>query len=85
MTRRANLASHDVQCFRPNDIGSMQKQDVILKTGVSDELKLALLDEDKDNQQTISGWIDSVKMIIENNGMDTVFRIWDDTSTEIYM
>ena len=77
----------DVRCFRPTDFRSMQEQDKVLKQGIADNLKLTLIDENenKDNTQTVSGWIDEVKFLIETNGMDTVFRIFDWKSKEIYM
>ena len=55
------------------------------KQGVSDELELSLLDDSKDSQKTISGWIYSVKLIIKNNGLDAIFKIWNGISTEIFM
>ena len=50
----------DVRCFRPTDFCSMQEQDKVLKKGVSEDLKLTLINENenKNNTQTVSGWID---------------------------
>lgn len=75
----SNLANapRDVRCFRPTDFCSMQEQYKVFKKGVSDDLKLTLVDENenKDNTQTVSGWIDKIKFLIETNGMDSVFCI----------
>ena len=63
----------------------MQRQDTALKQGVNDELKLTLLDEKNEGKQTVSGWIDEIKSLLEMNGMDTVFRIWDTGYDEEYL
>ena len=80
-------APRDVRCFRPTDFRSMQEQDKALKKGVAEDLKLTLIDENdnKDNNQTVSGWIDEIKFLIETNGMDSVFRIEDGIKPENYM
>ena len=70
-----NTAPHNIQCFRPTDISSMQRQDTQLKEGVGDELKLDLLNKNRYGQ-TVYDWIDEVKNLIEINGMDTVFKIF---------
>ena len=80
-------APRDVRCYRPTDFRSMQEQDKVLKKGVADDLKLTLIDENdnKDNNQTVSGWIDEIKFLIETNGMDSVFRIDNGITPENYM
>ena len=82
-----NDSPKDVRCFRPTDFRSLQEQDKVLKQGIVDNLKLTLIDENenKDNTQTVSGWIDEVKFLIETNGMDTVFRIFDWKSKKLYV
>lgn len=84
---RLSSIPKDVRCFRPTDFRSRQEQDKVLKQGIAEELKLTLIDENesKGNTQTVSGWIDEIKFLIETNGMDTVFRIYDWNSREIYM
>ena len=83
--RRANIVPRDVRCFRPTDFRSMQEQDKLLKQGVPEEMKLTLVDENEKDSQTVSAWIDEVKFLIETNGMDTVFRIYNVYAREIYM
>ena len=66
----------------------MQEQDKVLKKGVAEDLKLTLINENenKDNTQTVSGWIDEIKFLIKTNGMDSVFRIENGgTDQENYM
>ena len=44
----------------------MKEQDKVLKKGVTEDLKLTLIDENsnKDNNQTVSVWIDEIKFLI---------------------
>ena len=54
---------------------------------LSEDLKLTLIDENenKDNTQTVSGWIDEIKFLIKTNSMDSVFRVENGIDQENYM
>jgi len=77
----------DVLCYRPVDFRSMQKQHKLLKKGLDDDKRLSLGAEGKDNgSQCISlvSWIEEIRRLVETNGFDTVFRVYDGT-TEKYL
>ena len=70
--------------YRPSDLANMIKQDVLLKYGLKDDIILAL-NEENENKQTLANWVDDIKMLIESNGMDTVFRVLTSESEKDYL
>ena len=63
---RIDTSPWDVRCFRPTEFRSMQEQEKLLKKGVSEEMKLTLVDENEKDTQTVSSWINKIKFLIKN-------------------
>ena len=59
---------------RPSDLKSLSKVQDACEEGLSEGRQLGTVD-DKDNNITVTSWVNEVRGIIEKRGMDTVFHI----------
>ena len=70
--------------WRPSDFKGANKIESECQRGLPEERKL---DSDKKKTKiTLTLWIDSIRVYMEERGMDTVFRVYDaDKGTKIYL